>query len=94
MLVPEEGFKYTKGAPRTYSRLDKANAVTREFCTDCGTHMMSRRPGLRPVVLKIGTLDDPSVYGGAQMAIFTAEGQPFHLVADGVPTFEGLPQRQ
>jgi hypothetical protein len=40
-------------------------------------------------VLKIGTLDDPSVYGGAQKAIFTAEGQPFHLIADGVPAFEG-----
>src|SRR5262249_13645527 len=24
-----------------------------------------------------------------QMAIFTAEGQPFHLIADGVPAFEG-----
>jgi hypothetical protein len=44
--------------------------------------MISRRPGLRPVVLKIGTLDNPSVYGGAQKAIFTAEGQPFHLIAD------------
>jgi hypothetical protein len=43
------------------------------------------------VVLKVGTLDDPSVYGGAQKAIFTAEGQPFHLIADGVPAFEGLP---
>jgi glutathione-dependent formaldehyde-activating enzyme len=52
------------------------------------------RPGLPPVVLKIGTLDDPSVYGGAQMAIFTAEGQPFHLIADGVPPFERLPPRQ
>jgi len=41
-----------------------------------------------------GTLDDPSVYGGAQMAIFAAEGQPFHLVADGVPAFDGLPPRQ
>ena len=60
----------------------------------CGKHMITRRPGLPPVVLKIGTLDDPSVYGGAQMAIFTAEGQPFHLVADGVPAFEGLPPRQ
>jgi hypothetical protein len=48
---------------------------------------------LPPVVLKIGTLDDPSIYGGAQMAIFTAEGQPFHLVAAGVPAFEGLPPR-
>jgi hypothetical protein len=53
--------------------------------------MITRRPA---VVLKIGTLDDPSVYGGAQMAIFTAEGQPFHLIADGVPAFERLPPRQ
>jgi hypothetical protein len=94
MLVPAEGFAYTKGAPKIYRRPDKADAVTREFCAECGTHMMSRRPGLRPLVLKIGTLDDPSVYGGAQKAIFTAEGQPFHLIADGVPAFEGLPPRR
>jgi hypothetical protein len=86
-----QGFAYTKGAPKTYTRPDKADAVTREFCAVCGTHMVSRRPGLPPVVLKIGTLDDPSVYGGAEAAIFTAEGQPFHLVADGVPAFAGLP---
>jgi hypothetical protein len=75
MLMPAEGFAYTKGAPTTYTRPDKTDAVTREFCALCGTHMTTRRPGLRPVVLKIGTLDNPSVYGGAQMAIFTAEGQ-------------------
>jgi hypothetical protein len=56
--------------------------------------MITRRLGLPPVVLKIGTLDDPSVYGGAQMAIFTAEGQPFHLVADGVRAFGGSPGRR
>ncbi|HEY5962547.1 MAG TPA: GFA family protein [Xanthobacteraceae bacterium] len=78
--------------PSTYRRPDKAGAVTREFCAVCGTNMISRRSGLRPVVLKIGTLDDPSVYGGAQKAIFTAESQPFHLIADGA--FEGLPPRR
>ena len=57
MLVPADEFAYTKGAPKTYRRPDKADAVTREFCAVCGTHMISRRPGLRPVVLKIGTLD-------------------------------------
>ena len=93
MLTPAEGFRYTKGAPKAYRRPDKTDAVTREFCAECGTHLITRRPGLPPVVLKIGTLDDPSVYGGAQMAIFTAEGQPFHLVAEGVPAFEGLPPR-
>jgi len=94
MLVPIEGFAYTKGAPKTYTRPDKADAVTREFCAACGTHIISRRPGLRPVVPKVGTPDGPSVYGGAQMAIFTAEGQPFHLIADRVPVFEGLPPRR
>jgi hypothetical protein len=94
MLMPAQGFTYTKGAPKTYTQPDKADAVTREFCATCGTHMITRRPGLPPVVVKIGTLDDPSVYGGAQMAIFTAEGQPFHHIADGVPAFVGLPPRQ
>src|SRR5215470_9901712 len=32
MLVPAEGFAYTKGAPKIYRRPDKADAVTREFC--------------------------------------------------------------
>jgi len=36
-------------------------------------------------------LDVPWVYGGAQMAIFTADGQPFHIVPDGVPAFKALP---
>jgi len=53
--------------------------------------MITRRPGLPPVILKIGTLDDPSVYGGATMAIFTVEGQPFHHIASDVPAFAGLP---
>jgi len=45
MLMPAEGFAYTKGAPKTYARPDKADAVTREFCAVCGTHMITRRPG-------------------------------------------------
>jgi hypothetical protein len=92
--MPAEGFAYTKGSPKTYTRPDKVDAIAREFCAVCGTHMISRRPGLPRVVLKIGTLDDPSIYGGPQMAIFTAEGQPFHLIAEGVPAFEGLPPRR
>ena len=93
MLMPADGFRYTRGTPKTYRWPDKADAVTREFCAECGTHLVTRRPGLPPVVLKIGTLDDPSLYRGAQMAIFCSEGQDFHLVADGVHAFEGLPPR-
>jgi hypothetical protein len=83
--------------PEKRARLETLAARFRELAeAQKGLHSGSyaERPGLRPVVLKIGTLDDPSVYGGAQKAIFTAEGQPFHLIADGVPAFEGLPPRQ
>ena len=93
MLMPAQGFRYTKGAPRTYTRPDKADAVTREFCAECGTHMTTRRPGLPAVILKVGTLDDPSLFGTAQMAIYTIDKQAFHQIPEGMPTFERLPQR-
>ncbi len=31
MLMPAEGFAYTKGAPKTYMRPDKADAVAANF---------------------------------------------------------------
>ena len=82
-----------RGAPKKFFRSDVDNAVTREFCADCGTHLTTRRSGLPAVILKVGTLDDPSVFGNAQMAIFTVDKQPFRLIAEGVPIFERLPPR-
>jgi hypothetical protein len=93
MLMPPEGFKYTKGAPKQFKRSDLEKAVTREFCAECGTHILTRRPGLNAIVLKVGTLDDPAAYGGPKIAIYTAEKQPFHLIAEDMPAFEGVPER-
>jgi hypothetical protein len=93
LVMPSAGFAYTKGAPKQFTRSDLENPVTREFCPDCGTHMATRPPGRPVIVVKVGTLDDPKLYGGPQMAIFTIDKQPFHQVPDGVPTFERMPQR-
>jgi hypothetical protein len=93
LLMPPAGFSYTKGAPKTFTRSDLENAVTREFCADCGTHIATRRPGLPMVILKAGTLDDPSLYGVPQMAIYTVDKQGFHSIPDGLPSFERLPKR-
>ena len=93
MLMPVDGFAYTKGTPKQFARSDLAEPVTREFCADCGTHLATRRPGLNAVILKIGTLDDPAAYGTPQMAIFMVDKQPFHQVPDGLPTFERRPKR-
>ncbi len=90
--MPPDGFRYTKGSPKQFVR-SVERAVTREFCAECGTHIITRRPGLKAVILKVGTLDDPGLFGGPQMAIYTIDKQAFHHIPDGLPTFERLPKR-
>ena len=90
--MPPDGFKYTKGAPKQFTRTDLEKPVTREFCGECGTHMVTR-PQRPLVVIKVGTLDDPSLFGSPQVAIYTIDKQPFHHVPEGMPAFERLPQR-
>jgi hypothetical protein len=92
MMMPADGFTYTKGQPTGFKRSDLANPVTREFCPTCGTHLITRIAGGN-IVLKVGTLDDPKLYGGPQAAIFTKDAQPFHIFPDGIPTFAGVPGR-
>ena len=93
MLMPPAGFRFTKGTPKQFSRPDLENAVTREFCGACGTHMTTRRPGLDAVIVKVGTLDEPRLFEGPQMAIYTSQMQPFHVIPDGLPAFPDLPRR-
>jgi hypothetical protein len=93
LLMPPDGFRYTKGTPKQFKRSDLQQPVTREFCAECGTHLTTRRPGLQAVVLKAGTLDDPAVFGTPQMAIYTVDKQPFHVIPDGLPSFDRLPKR-
>ena len=92
MGMPEGGFSYVKGKPKEFRRKDLDNPVTREFCADCGTHILTRTQGLPGAVLiKVGTLDDPSLFGGPMMVIYTVDKQNFHHVPEGVPAFERLP---
>ena len=92
MAMPEAGFSYTKGEPASFSRTDLENPVAREFCSACGTQLVSRAPSVPGAALiKVGTLDDPSAFGQPQMAIFTIDQQSFHQIADGIPTFERTP---
>lgn len=91
MAQPKQGFRYTKGQPKTFARPDLENPVSREFCAECGTHIVTRRPGLELVILKVGTLDDPSVFKAPRVAIYTSEMQDFHHIPDGMPAFEGFP---
>lgn len=94
MAMPETGFHYTKGAVKGYHRTDLEIPVTREFCPECGVHVVSRRPGFPAAILKVGTMDDPSQFGMPNVAIHTLDSWPHHHVPEGVIAFERLPPRR
>lgn len=92
MVMPAAEFSYTRGTPKAFARSDLDNPVTREFCAECGTHLVTRSPNLPGgVIVKVGTLDDPSQYPGPQVAIFCIDKQRYHSVPAGVPEVERLP---
>jgi hypothetical protein len=91
IAMPIAGFAYVKGAPKAFARDDIERPVTREFCPNCGTHMVTRPQGFPAVIVKVGTLDDPSLFGGPDMAIYTVDKQSFHTIPPGVRCFERLP---
>jgi hypothetical protein len=91
MGMPDTGFSYTQGSPAQFKRSDLENGVVREFCGECGTHILARPPGMPAVLLKVGTFDDTSAFGGPQMAIFTCDKQSYHQIPEGIPTFERMP---
>ncbi|WP_147111000.1 GFA family protein [Tateyamaria sp. syn59] len=90
LLVPPTGFAWTQGQPRTYTRQDIENAVTRYFCPDCGTQLVTVRQDNPAFVVKVGVLDDPSEFK-PRVAICHAQAQSFHHVPDGIPVFDDLP---
>jgi hypothetical protein len=91
MAVPADGFTLTKGATKAFARTDIPNAVTREFCANCGTHLLTRAPGLpHAVLLKVGSLDDPAAFGGPQMAIFSCDAQSWHRLPTDIPVHDKM----
>ncbi len=90
--MPEDGFRYIKGAPSQYIRDDLEAPVTREFCGRCGTPILARSPRAPgAVAIKIGTMDDPAQFGGPEVAFYTDDKYDHHVIAEGVMQFPKLP---
>src|SRR5882724_12638588 len=57
-----------KGTPRSFNKNDRPGSPTRHFCGACGVHLTARSERAPAAVLiKVGTLDDPSVFEGPQL---------------------------
>jgi hypothetical protein len=90
VAVPAGGFVYSEGAPKTFAREDLPNPVTREFCPACGTHLATRLDAMQMMIVKVGTLDDPTSFK-PQVAVHVADKQPFHNIPEHLRQFERLP---
>ncbi|WP_293369139.1 GFA family protein [Nevskia sp.] len=92
MGLPDAAFHYVKGTPKRFSRSDLPSPVTREFCGDCGTPLTSRTPAIPGMVLlKAGSLDQTSIFGKPDFAVFTIDKPSWHGVVEGLPGFERMP---
>ena len=91
MIMPLDGFKFVSGKPKEFKRSDVKKAVTRIFCSICGTAIGTRSP-MRPesIILKVGTFDDPSIFE-PKIAIFTIDKQKFHHIDDNLKRFDKRP---
>lgn len=88
VAMPNEGFAFVKGTPKTFARSDLDQPRTRLFCGDCGTAIGTVSPAFPGITLiKVGTLDDPSHFA-PDWVQYTVDRQPYHHMPDGVPSFE------
>lgn len=92
MGVPAAGLRFVEGEPKGFTREDLEGPATREFCANCGTHILTRTPrNPTVVILKVGTLDDAAVFDGPQIAIWTDDMPPYHRIPEGVATYPKFP---
>lgn len=92
--IEANAFRYTQGEPHRFMRKGADDAPTREFCGECGVHIAARSPRLPDgLIVKVGTLDDPSGFEGPTMVFWTREKQHFHAVPRGAIDYPTLPGR-
>ena len=93
MAIDAKRFLFTKGTPRSFNKNDRPGSPTRHFCENCGVHLTARSERAPTAVLiKVGTLDDPSVFEGPQLVTWTSEMQKFHLLPGDVPAHPEFPR--
>jgi len=85
--------RYTKGQPKAFERPGMNLPAVREFCGQCGTHILSRVPSFPDfVMVKVGTLDDPSIYSGSQSNAQLSDAQTFHHVDPQIAGYKRWPE--
>jgi hypothetical protein len=91
MLVPKAAFKMTGQLKHYEVTGDSGNKVSRGFCPNCGSPILSLVSVMDSmVVLKAASLDDPSIFK-PMMQVYMKSAPPWAPVRDDLPKFEKQP---
>ena len=91
VLVPKDAFKLTKGQLKHYEMIaDSGNKISRAFCGECGSPIISILSGMPLTAIKVGSLDDPSQFSPSA-SIFVSSAPSWAPHFPGVPTFARNP---
>ncbi len=90
--VPEDDLTVS-GDLKFYDRpADSGNMVSRGFCPDCGSAILSRNsamPGL--AFLRASSLDDPDAIA-PQMSVYVSRAPKWDALDDALPAFPEMPE--
>ncbi len=72
----------------TTARWRSSERLFRHFCPRCGTRLFLEPRDAPRIGVPLATLDDPNAIR-PEMHVFTAEGLPWAMPADGLPRYPG-----
>ena len=93
LMLPKGAISVT-GEPKFYDApADSGNMISRGFCTDCGSPVLTFNSGMPDMVaVRAASLDDPSQFE-PMLVVFTETAQAWDPAHEGLPSFPGMPDQ-
>lgn len=92
VMVPTPALNFLQGELRYYgTQSDSGNVISRGFCSECGTPMLSKISTTDDFrIIKLGAFDDPSFFT-PQTVFWTKEKHQWAQDPEGAMCFEDQP---
>ena len=89
--VPAAALKITGTVKYYDSKDDSGNTVSRGFCPDCGSRVVSKTSGMPELAIVLaGSLDDGSKFQ-PQVDLYTSSAQSWDHMNPALPKFDKMP---
>jgi hypothetical protein len=91
-LFPSDGVTITGELKEYGSMGDSGQPVSRFFCPNCGSRIMSKAtvmPGMS--IITLGTLDDPDAIGPVGMALYAKRKRVWDPIDPSIQAFDTFP---